>query len=358
MDAVLSEKTIDLAHTIDQYNRLRAPYFRDLHPSTIALLSFVLARNPTSGTPSIPESWPIDRSTLNNAVKEFHEDVSHLGNCEEFRKWERALAERSPNTRIPAKPLGFRKGSGKDSLLFPTNFASDFRNTRLSPASGPATESSRFPNLQQPMDPPEETGFTASQKNELQTMIAEALAAAIRNSQPGNLPSPGPPGSPGPQGAPTTPVTTSTTTNASPAWKTEDLGYFHPDLPDKDDAAVKTVSNQTHYRDVLVFLDRLRDLVTLKGEELIRANIHASLRGSALAWYTSELSEFERRSIRHMPLEEGWLLMLRQRFKMRPSQALMKLADTTFSPTDVRAGKSVRPINFPLRASCRNYFGV
>jgi hypothetical protein len=339
---VLSDKTIDLAHTIDQYNRLRAPYFRDLHPSTIALLSFVLARNPTSGTPSIPESWPIDRSTLNNAVKEFHEDVSHLGNCEEFRKWERALAERSPNTRIPAKPLGFRKGSGKDSLLFPTNFASDFRNTRLSPASGPATESSRFPNLQQPMDPPEETGFTASQKNELQTMIAEALAAAIRNSQPGNLPSPGPPGSPGPQGAPTTPVTTSTTTNASPAWKTEDLGYFHPDLPDKDDAAVKTVSNQTHYRDVLVFLDRLRDLVTLKGEELIRANIHASLRGSALAWYTSELSEFERRSIRHMPLEEGWLLMLRQRFKMRPSQALMKLADTTFSPTDVRAGKSVR----------------
>jgi hypothetical protein len=125
------EKNIDLAHTIDQYNRLRAPYFRDFHPSTIALLDFVLARNPISVIPRIPESWPVDRSKLNNAVKEFHKDVSHLGNCEEFRKWERALAQRSPNAKIPAKPLGFRKGSGKDSLFFPTNFASDFRNTRL-----------------------------------------------------------------------------------------------------------------------------------------------------------------------------------------------------------------------------------
>ena len=105
---------------------------------------------------------------------------------------------------------------------------------------------------------------------------------------------------------------------------------------------MRTVANQTHYRDVLVFLDRLRDLAILKGDDIVRSNIHASLRGSALAWYSTELTDFERSSLRHMPLEEGWFKMLRQRFKMRPSMALAKLTEATYTPADVRAGKSVR----------------
>ena len=341
---ILAKETIELAHTINQYSRQRAPYFRDLHPATIALVGFLVERNPISIAPRIPDSWPVDRSTLNNAVKEFHRDVSNLGNSEEFRTWERDLAQRNSNTKIPQRPLGFRRGAGKDSLWFPTDFNSDSTNTGLSPTLAPTIEPSHFPaetpghhrrlpssiplSLQHEtmVDQPEETAFTAAQKSELETIVAKAVANALRSSEP--------------PARPATPA--STTTSISPAWKTEDLGYFHPDLLDKDDSAVKTVSNQTHYRDVLVFVDRLKDLVTLKGEEVIRANIHASLRGSALAWYTSELSEFERQSIRHMPLENGWFLMLRQRFKMRPSQALMKLADTTFSSSEVRAGKSVR----------------
>ena len=95
--------------------------------------------------------------------------------------------------------------------------------------------------------------------------------------------------------------------------------------------------------DVLVFLDRLRDLAILKGDDIVRSNIHASpIRGSALAWYSTELTDFERSSLRHMPLEEGWFKMLRQRFKMRPSMALAKLTEATYTPADVRAGKSVR----------------
>ena len=97
---ILAKETIELAHTINHYSRQRAPYFRDLHPATIALVGFLVERNPISIVPRIPDSWPVDRSTLNNAVKEFHRAVSNLGNSEEFRKWERDLAQRNSNTKI------------------------------------------------------------------------------------------------------------------------------------------------------------------------------------------------------------------------------------------------------------------
>jgi hypothetical protein len=66
----LAKETVELAQTINQYNRQRAPYFRDLHPATIAPVSFIIERKPISIVPRIPDSWPVDRSMLNNAVKD------------------------------------------------------------------------------------------------------------------------------------------------------------------------------------------------------------------------------------------------------------------------------------------------
>ena len=78
--------------------------------------------------------------------------------------------------------------------------------------------------------------------------------------------------------------------NGVNGWRIEDLGYFNPDLSDPADSPVKSLQNHTYYRDVCVFVERLEDLQAIKGEDLVRNNIHASLRGSALDWYTVELS--------------------------------------------------------------------
>jgi hypothetical protein len=65
------------------------------------------------------------------------------------------------------------------------------------------------------VDQPEETEFTAAQKSELETIVARAIANALRIFEP--------------PARPATPSSTTTSTT-SPAWKMEDLGYFHPDL--------------------------------------------------------------------------------------------------------------------------------
>ena len=160
--------------------------------------------------------------------------------------------------------------------------------------------------------------------------VERAIAALARN--------PPPPGLPGPLGPQGTPAGN----NGVNGWKIEDLGYFNPDLSDPADAPVKFLQNHTYYRDVCVFVERLEDLQAIKGDDLVRNNIYASLRGSALDWYTVELTDFERRSLRQLPLVDGWYAMLVNRFKLRTSEALGKLTALSFGPAEVHQGRSVR----------------
>ena len=124
-------------------------------------------------------------------------------------------------------------------------------------------------------------------------IVADAAAFARNISSQGTPP--GPPGPPGhsPQSSHGN-GNNGGNGNASSNWRVENLGYFNPDLADPADVPVKTISNHTHYRDFYVFIERLKDLQAIKGEEPVRNNIHASLRGTALDWYTVELTELER----------------------------------------------------------------
>jgi hypothetical protein len=162
-------------------------------------------------------------------------------------------------------------------------------------------------------------------KDRFRAIVANAVAAVFGR----NISPQGPQGPQGPVGGN---GNNGTAGNGTNGWRIEDLGYFNPGLSDPGDAAVKSLQNHTYYRDVYVFVERLNDLQAIKGEDLVLNNIHASLRGSALDWYTVELTDFERRSLRQLPLVDGWYVMLINRFKLRPSEALGKLT----TPLDLR----------------------
>jgi hypothetical protein len=149
-----------------------------------------------------------------------------------------------------------------------------------------------------------------------------------------------PPGLPGPPGPPGTPAGN----NGVNGWIIEDLDIttVH-DLSDPTNTLVKSLQNHTYHHDIHIFIEHLKDLQAIKGEDLVRNKIHASLRGSALDWYTVELTDFERRSLRQLPLVDGWYTMLVNRFKLRTSEALGKLTALSFGPAEVHQGRSVRP---------------
>ncbi|KAJ9405571.1 hypothetical protein DTO045G8_6601 [Paecilomyces variotii] len=126
-------------------------------------------------------------------------------------------------------------------------------------------------------------------------------------------------------------------------WRQDDLGYFFPDLKDDDcvgDGPVVTLGSHTHYRDVLVFIDRIKDMATDKGELTVRTRVHASLRGAALQWFTAELTQFEKDSLRQLPIEQGWIPLLSKRFKKNAATAMQELSQLSYSMLDVREGRT------------------
>lgn len=57
---------------------------------------------------------------------------------------------------------------------------------------------------------------------------------------------------------------------------------------------VVLVGKDVYYKNKVLFVQRIQNLVTFKCTALVKANIPTSLRESALKWYTSKLPEFDR----------------------------------------------------------------
>ena len=140
---------------------------------------------------------------------------------------------------------------------------------------------------------------------------------------------------------PTNPTPTPTPTLPAPTsthWRADEIGLFDPHL-DKShgDSEIATVSKDVYYRSVMLFIERVRDMATIKGAQLVQINLNTCLRGSALAWYTSELSNLERIGLRNDENGvEEWCQALKNRFKESAAVSLASLTSTKYTMADAR----------------------
>ena len=70
-----------------------------------------------------------------------------------------------------------------------------------------------------------------------------------------------------------------------------------------------------YIRSVLLFVKRIQDVALIKGNKLVRAQLDTCLRGSALAWYTTELTKQDKIPLRYN--SDGgtaWINALKKRF--------------------------------------------
>ena len=79
--------------------------------------------------------------------------------------------------------------------------------------------------------------------------------------------------------------------STSERWNQAELGYFDFQL-DRAHGKGKIVSvgKDVYFKNVVLFVQYLQSLVTFWGPALVKANIATYFWGSALKWYTSELS--------------------------------------------------------------------
>ena len=169
---------------------------------------------------------------------------------------------------------------------------------------------------------------------ELQDFITQAVSAAVQNFQP-PAGAPGPPGPPGPPGAN---GVANGNGNGENRWNTADLGYFDPHLNKSyGKGEIVTVGKDVYYWTAVLFVEQIHDLATIKGAALVQSNLNTALRGSALAWYTAELSNLERVGLHaNKNGVEEWCSAILKRFKKSTGVALRNLTTKKYSLHNAR----------------------
>lgn len=140
----------------------------------------------------------------------------------------------------------------------------------------------------------------------------------------------------------TVPVPITTTSR----WNANDLGFFdsHYDGKTVHSGAppIEHTGKDTYFRDVHLFLDRAKLFMPIKGAEMLRDNLWLSLRGTALSWWTSELSDTERRIVTCGNDIDEWSKLLIKRFKQPSFVAIESLLKESYTLRDAAAKRESR----------------
>ena len=128
-------------------------------------------------------------------------------------------------------------------------------------------------------------------------------------------------------------------------WIASDIGFFDPHFNGRsvDTAeAMEHSGKDTYYRDVFVFLDRIKDYAETRSPELVRQNLLSCLRGTALAWYTIELTAEAKTELRTGPGIENWTARLQAWFRQQANRAMAIVACERYTLDDARRRREPR----------------
>lgn len=189
-------------------------------------------------------------------------------------------------------------------------------------------------------------GFSEAQLAELRAMIAEFRA------MPGPPGPPGPPGNPGPQGDP---GLAGNGNGGTDRFNPDDVGFFDPFYESKSvdtASAIEHSGKSTFFRDIHVFVDRVKDVARAKGDVLLRQNLQICLRGTALAWFTTELTENDKRLVTYN-IDE-WYRLLLARWKPPRSQGMTVLLREKYSMQDASRHREPREYAQTIMRAAQN----
>ena len=98
-----------------------------------------------------------------------------------------------------------------------------------------------------------------------------------------------------------------------------------------------TINKELYYRLVILFIDRIADLITIKLVTLVRVNINIYLRKAVLLWYILELNDAKRSDLRNNINDINlWIESLKRRFKVLITVALQQLTIIKYIINNIR----------------------
>ncbi len=115
----------------------------------------------------------------------------------------------------------------------------------------------------------------------------------------------------------------------------EDIGIFHPDIPDvHGPGPVVTVGRDLVYRDIYTWLEILSDLADVHSTKDITQVVQRCLRGSAATWWVVELTSEERKELQKASLQR-WSSALIERFGLPTHIAFWEFLWSRYTTQDL-----------------------
>ena len=125
-------------------------------------------------------------------------------------------------------------------------------------------------------------------------------------------------------------------------WQSIDFEFFDSYYEDK---FFVIVSSMTHFdkdvifRNVHVFVNRVKKLITIKKTKLIRNNLSTCLRKQTLIWHIFELTDAKRRLLKYDDEIDEWKLIFVKKFRESSTRVMKTFTSTHFNMNDVRQMK-------------------
>ena len=117
-------------------------------------------------------------------------------------------------------------------------------------------------------------------------------------------------------------------------WNVSEIEFFDLNYDDKffsTESVIEHFDKNIYYRDVHVFIERIRQMTIILSLELVRRNLSFCLRDIVLDWHISKLIENNRRLLIYEEEVDEWARKLVEKFKKSPSVIMITLLRERYS---------------------------
>ena len=114
---------------------------------------------------------------------------------------------------------------------------------------------------------------------------------------------------------------------------------------------IKHFDKNIYFRDVDMFIDRMKNMIVVKNVELIHQNFYICFRDTIFAWYTSILIENQKRFVKLSDNVDEWVKVLHKRFKKSISIVMIIITRERYTMKNARRKrKSMKYVDIIIRA--------
>lgn len=317
-------------------NRYRRPP-EEAQPAVASQRQTSRSASAAASEPRYPHLWATSDSAVRQAIRLFTTETNRLEDHSDYQWFCLRYAPPSTgNTPEPQLQID-RQQADRQRQRSDTGITEEVTRSDLS-APPPSTNQTSA----SPPGSPKQSNMANQVDPETQRLIDAAINSYLLRHPPQT----GPEGPPGPQG-PEGPAGAASAGggNGAERFIPGDVGFFDPFYDGKSSdtgAAIEHSGKDTFFRDVHVFLDRIKDVSRTRGPELVRRNLQLCLRGSALEWYTTELTDGEKRLTLYGEEIEEWSTLLLARFKQPRSTGMAVILKERYSMSDAARQREPR----------------